>query len=58
MQVEERRPVSDPKAARKVANNSLHNALAKTGELIFISILVGLIVVIFFLGIFFTFYHS
>lgn len=58
MQVEGSSRKPDPKVTRKMANDSLHNTLARTGELICISVLVGLIVLIFFLGIFFTFYHK
>lgn len=48
----------DPKVTRKVANSDLRNCFARAGDLIFIIILVALIVFIFFLGIFFTYYHT
>ena len=55
-----RKGKSDHKLSRgqSAATGGLRKGLARCGDLIFILILAGLIVLVFFLGIFFTFYHT
>lgn len=48
---------TDQEVVKRMANSSLHHCFARSGDLIFIGILVALIVLIVFLGTFFTFFY-